>query len=789
MNDKINIIPIVNLQGIVMFPNSLINFDIHDEKSQKAIKSAMNKDQLVFLTMSDKLDEEDSGVSGNDGDIGIISKVKYYINLPSDSIRVLVEGISRGKIVRLLDGEEIIISEEEENDLSNSIEYAEIEYIIDEGEQLLTFHEKEALLRSLKDIFEQYGREIGTLGKETIRQITDEVSSLTELIDEITLIIPLSFEQKHEILITLDLMKRYERLSKFILDEIEIIKIKKQYQIKIKEKVDKNQKEYLLREQLKLIKEELGEEKTDYIDEYYKKLDEIIASDKIKDSIRSTIERLASIGNNTAEASVERKYIELLLELPWDKTSIDSEDLKYSKKVLEEDHYGLKEVKERIIEFLSVRILTKGGETPIICLVGPPGTGKTSIAKSVARALNKKYIKISLGGVRDEAEIRGHRRTYIGALPGRVIASLKNAGVKNPLFLLDEIDKVGSDARGDVSSALLEVLDSEQNNNFVDHYVEMPVDLSEVLFICTANSVRNIQRPLLDRMEVIEIPSYTENEKFHIGKDYLYPKQLKAHGLSKTMLTISDAAITRMISGYTKEAGVRGLERLFGKLCRKAAKEIVVDGKSCVRLSINNLDKYLGKEKYTYQKANKEDQIGIARGLAWTSMGGDTIEIEVNVMPGKGKFNITGKIGDVMKESALAGVSYIRSIGEQFDISPQFFDNNDIHIHIPEGAVPKDGPSAGVTICSAMLSAIIGKNVKADLAMTGEITIRGRVLPVGGLKEKILAAKNARISKVLIPNENKKDIEEIDSEIKDGINIVYVTHMDEVIKHAIVDKE
>ncbi|NMB42960.1 MAG: endopeptidase La [Clostridiales bacterium] len=789
MNDKINIIPIVNLQGIVMFPNSLIHFDIHDEKSQKAIKSAMNKDQLVFLTMSDKLDEEESGVSGNDGDIGIISKVKYYINLPSDSIRVLVEGISRGKIVRLLDGEEIIISEEEENDLSNSIEYAEIEYIIDEGEQLLTFHEKEALLRSLKDIFEQYGREIGTLGKETIRQITDEVSSLTELIDEITLIIPLSFEQKHEILITLDLMKRYERLSKFILDEIEIIKIKKQYQIKIKEKVDKNQKEYLLREQLKLIKEELGEEKTDYIDEYYKKLDEIIASDKIKDSIRSTIERLASIGNNTAEASVERKYIELLLELPWDKTSIDSEDLKYSKKVLEEDHYGLKEVKERIIEFLSVRILTKGGETPIICLVGPPGTGKTSIAKSVARALNKKYIKISLGGVRDEAEIRGHRRTYIGALPGRVIASLKNAGVKNPLFLLDEIDKVGSDARGDVSSALLEVLDSEQNNNFVDHYVEMPVDLSEVLFICTANSVRNIQRPLLDRMEVIEIPSYTENEKFHIGKDYLYPKQLKAHGLSKTMLTISDAAITRMISGYTKEAGVRGLERLFGKLCRKAAKEIVVDGKSCVRLSINNLDKYLGKEKYTYQKANKEDQIGIARGLAWTSMGGDTIEIEVNVMPGKGKFNITGKIGDVMKESALAGVSYIRSIGEQFDISPQFFDNNDIHIHIPEGAVPKDGPSAGVTICSAMLSAIIGKNVKADLAMTGEITIRGRVLPVGGLKEKILAAKNARISKVLIPNENKKDIEEIDSEIKDGINIVYVTHMDEVIKHAIVDKE
>ena len=785
MNSKTNIIPIVTLQGIVMFPNSLIHFDIYDEKSQKAIREAMNKDQLVFLAMSLNQDEKDSG------DIGIISKVKYYINLPGDSIRVLVEGLSRGKIVRLLDSEEIIINEEVSNkedveDKNYLIDYAEIETIKDEGEQLLNFHEKEALLRNLKDIFEQYGKEIGTLGKESIKQITD-VNSLSELIDEITLIIPLSYEHKYEILVTLDLIKRYEKLSKFILDEIEIIKIKKEYQLRIKEKVDTNQKEYLLREQLKLIREELGEEKTDYIEEYLKKVDELIASDKVKESIRSIIEKLQATSNNTAEASIERKYIELLLELPWDKTSQDSEDLKYSKQVLENDHYGLKEVKERIIEFLSVRMLTKGGETPIICLVGPPGTGKTSIARSVARALKKKYIKISLGGVRDEAEIRGHRRTYIGALPGRIISGLKNAGVKNPLFLLDEIDKVGKDARGDVSSALLEVLDSEQNNNFVDHYVEMPVDLSEVLFICTANSIREISRPLLDRMEVIEIPSYTENEKFHIGKDYLYPKQLKAHGLTKSMITISDAAISRMISGYTKEAGVRGLERLFGKICRKVAKEIVIDGKSCVRVSVNNLERYLGKEKYTYQKANKEDQVGIARGLAWTSMGGDTIEIEVNVMPGKGKFSITGKIGDVMKESALAGVSYIRSVGDKFKIAPDFFDNNDIHIHIPEGAVPKDGPSAGITICSAMLSAITGKKVKADLAMTGEITIRGRVLPVGGLKEKILAAKTASISTVLIPMDNKKDIEEIDSEIKDGIKIVYVKDMSEVTSRAIVD--
>ncbi|HHX56032.1 MAG TPA: endopeptidase La, partial [Clostridiales bacterium] len=499
--------------------------------------------------------------------------------------------------------------------------------------------------------------------------------------------------------------------------------------------------------------------------------------------------RLKSFNNNSTEAAVERKYIELLLELPWDKLSPESDDLEFAQNVLEEDHYGLKEVKERIIEFLSVRILTKAGDTPIICLVGPPGTGKTSIAKSIARALNKEYVKISLGGVRDEAEIRGHRRTYVAALPGIIVQGIKNAGVKNPLFLLDEIDKVGSDSRGDVSSALLEVLDSEQNNKFVDHFVEMPVDLSEVLFICTANSIRNIQKPLLDRLEVIEVPSYTENEKFHIGKDFLYKKQLKNNGLKKSQLTISDTAIVKVIAGYTREAGVRQLERNFGKLCRKAAKAIVIDDKDKVRISINNLSDYLGKERFTYEQANKKDQIGIVRGLAWTSMGGDTLEIEVNIMPGKGKFRVTGQIGGVMKESAQAGISYIRSVSKKYNIDSTYFDKYDIHIHIPQGAVPKDGPSAGVSMTTAILSAIIGRKVKADLAMTGEVTIRGRVLKVGGLKEKLLAAKMAKISTVLVPKDNERDIEEIDTEIKDGIHIKYIKDMDEVINYSILTKE
>lgn len=757
-----NILPMVTLQGIVMFPGTLIHFDVNDEKSKKAIKAAMNKEQLVFLSME------------GDNKIGVISKIKHYIKLPNDSLRVLIEGISRAE---LLSSNEI--------DVYDS---GKVVFIEDEGEKLLSFYEKEALLRALKELFISYAKEIGTLGKETIRQIS-EIENLNELIDEISVNINLALEQKREILVTLDIIERHEKLSKYILEERNILKIKKDYQIKVNKKVEKNQKEYLLKEQLELIREELGDSGNDYIDEYIKKTDSLIVSEEVKDKIKTIINRLKSFNNNSTEAAVERKYIELLLELPWDKLSPESDDLEFAQNVLEEDHYGLKEVKERIIEFLSVRILTKAGDTPIICLVGPPGTGKTSIAKSIARALNKEYVKISLGGVRDEAEIRGHRRTYVAALPGIIVQGIKNAGVKNPLFLLDEIDKVGSDSRGDVSSALLEVLDSEQNNKFVDHFVEMPVDLSEVLFICTANSIRNIQKPLLDRLEVIEVPSYTENEKFHIGKDFLYKKQLKNNGLKKSQLTISDTAIVKVIAGYTREAGVRQLERNFGKLCRKAAKAIVIDDKDKVRISINNLSDYLGKERFTYEQANKKDQIGIVRGLAWTSMGGDTLEIEVNIMPGKGKFRVTGQIGGVMKESAQAGISYIRSVSKKYNIDSTYFDKYDIHIHIPQGAVPKDGPSAGVSMTTAILSAIIGRKVKADLAMTGEVTIRGRVLKVGGLKEKLLAAKMAKISTVLVPKDNERDIEEIDTEIKDGIHIKYIKDMDEVINYSILTKE
>ncbi len=782
--DKIKAIPIVTMEEIVVFPGSLIHFDVFDKNSQKAIKAAMNDDQLIFLS----LPLEEQGPQKDNNYVGVVSKVKYYINLANDNIRVLVEGLSRAKLVRVIDNNHnnFDLDNYESKTLGiDDVDYAEIEIINNEGEDLLSFHEKQAMIRSLKEIFTQYTKVIGSLGQETVKRVL-EIESLTELIDEITTNIPIAPSQKQDILETINITFRYEKLSKYILDEIEIIQIKRKYQIKVKEKVDTNQKEYILREQLKLINEELGEGKTDYIEEYLDKLQAIEASDDVEKSIRRKIERLQRLDYSSAESAIERKYLELLLELPWDRMSQDNTDLKHANKILEEDHYGLDKVKTRIIEFLSVRLLTKGGDSPIICLVGPPGTGKTSIAKSIARALDKEYVKVSLGGVRDESEIRGHRRTYIGALPGRIINGLNNAGVKNPVFLLDEIDKVGKDARGDVSSALLEVLDSEQNNSFVDRYVEIPVDLSEVLFICTANSIRNIQQPLLDRMEVIEVSSYTENEKFHIGKDYLYKKQLDINGLTRKQLTITDAAIRRMVRAYTREAGVRALEREFGKLMRKAAKEIVVDGSDKVSININNLEKYLGKEKYQLDTANKRNKVGIARGLAWSNVGGTTLEIEANVMSGKGKFNITGQIGNVMKESASAGLTYIRSIADQYDIKPEYFSTHDLHIHIPEGAVKKDGPSAGITLTTAMFSAITGRKVKADLAMTGEVTLRGRVLTVGGLKEKLLAAKAVNINNILVPKDNKKDIDEFDSELKEGINIKYVSNMDEVLDAALV---
>lgn len=769
MRDEINKLPIITLYGMIMFPGTLIHFDILEETSQEAVKMAMNTDQRVFLSMQKEVDEDGAG---NKNHIGIVAEIKHYINLPNKTMRVLIEGVNRAKLIRSLNHESLF-------------HIGEIEILNEEEEETIPANEKKALLRAIKEVYSQYAKEIGSIGKETLDQIIS-IDNINKIIDEIMLNSPLSIEQKQEILETVDIIKRYEKLLLFITDEIEILRIKKEYQRKVKEQVDKNQKEYLLREQLKLIQEELGNGKEHYIKEYLEEVDRLTASKEVKDTIKEKIEQLKNVSSNQAELANERKYLDLLLSLPWDKKTPESKDLEYAEKVLNEDHYGLEEVKTRITEFLAVRILNKGGNIPIICLVGPPGTGKTSIAKSIARALKKEYVRISLGGVRDEAEIRGHRRTYIGALPGKITNGLKNAKVKNPLFLLDEIDKVGSDYKGDVASALLEVLDAEQNYKFSDHYVEMPVDLSEVLFICTANSLRTIPRPLLDRLEVIEVPSYTENEKMHIAKDFLYKKQLKVNGLTKEQFKISDKAIMQMITGYTKEAGVRNLERHFGKLCRKVAKDIVIGGKDQVRISIRNLEQYLGKEKYTYQLANKKDEIGIVRGLAWTSIGGDTIEIEVNIMPGKGKFDITGQIGNIMRESAQAGISYIRSISSRYQIPSSFFDKQDIHLHIPEGAVPKDGPSAGITMVTAMLSAIIEKKVRADIAMTGEITIRGRVLPIGGLKEKLIAAKTAKISTVILPKENKKDVDEISTEITDGLKIEYVSHVDEVIDHALI---
>ena len=610
------------------------------------------------------------------------------------------------------------------------------------------------------------------------------------MVDQIAVNIPVFYEEKQKLLEAVDLTERFEQLSVLLENEIQVMNIKTEIQEKVKARVDKNQREYILREQLKVIREELGEDTTGAeADHFQEETDKLEASDEVKERIEKEIERFKNAGNNSAESSVIRGYIETLLELPWDKESVDNMDLANAREILDEDHYGLEKVKERVLEFLAVRALTKKGDSPIICLVGPPGTGKTSIARSIARALDKKYVRICLGGVRDEAEIRGHRRTYIGAMPGRIAAGLHQAKVKNPLMLLDEIDKVSADYKGDTSSALLEVLDSEQNNKFADHYVELPIDLSEVLFIATANDIQNIPRPLLDRMEVIEISSYTENEKFHIAKEHLVPKQKKANGLKEAQLVIEDEALMEVISGYTREAGVRSLERQIGRICRKSARKILEEQVKEVVVTKENLEEFLGKERYEFQPANEKPEIGIVRGLAWTAVGGDTLQIEVNVMPGKGEFLLTGQLGDVMKESAQAGISFIRSVAEQYEIPKEFFEKHDIHIHIPEGAVPKDGPSAGITMATAMVSAITKVPVKADVAMTGEITLRGRVLPIGGLKEKLLAAKKAGIHMVLVPEKNEPDVRELDAEITDGLQIEFVGSMEQVLKLALVKKK
>ena len=702
--------------------------------------------------------------------MGTVAYIKQVVKLPHDLLRVLVEGIERAELLGL---------EQEEPFLK-----AETALFEPDGAQY-TKSLKEAMFRSIQELFQRYCMESGKISKDLAAQIMN-ITELEELIPQISVNVPLTYQNKQKILEAVSLENQYEVLAAILNNEIEVLQIGHDLQRKLKARVDKNQRDYILREQLKLIREELGEENTaDTAEEYRQKAEALDAPQEVKDKLNKEIDRFKSMNNAAAESSVLSTYIETLLGLPWNKKSEDSTDLKEAWKILEEGHYGLKDVKERIMEFLAVRKLTSGGKSPILCLVGPPGTGKTSIAKSVAEALHKKYVRICLGGVRDEAEIRGHRKTYVGAMPGRITAALSQAGVSNPLMLLDEIDKTSSDYKGDTSAALLEVLDPEQNNHFNDHYVEVPQDLSEVLFIATANDMDGIPRPLLDRMEVIEISGYTENEKEHIAKDHLIPKQLEVNGIPEGKLKIQTPALRKIITLYTREAGVRGLERKIGQICRKAAREIMENDQKKVTVNSKNLENYLGKARYSYLMANKKDEVGIARGLAWTQVGGDTLQIEVNIMPGKGEFVLTGQLGDVMKESAQAGISYIRSVADKYGIAPEFFQENDIHVHIPEGAVPKDGPSAGITMATAMLSAIIGREVRADVAMTGEITLRGHVLPIGGLKEKLLAAKYAKIKQVLVPKDNKPDIQEMDAEILDGLKISFVDNMNEVLHEAL----
>lgn len=769
MSDRFRKLPAVALRGMTIIPGMVIHFDVSRKKSVKAIENAMLENQQVFLVTQKEIDDENPDFNSM-YKIGTLAEIKQVIKLPNNVLRVLVEGKERAELSGF---------EETEDMLTANIE-------ILEEEDLFPFSPatSEAMIRNLKEIFFIYSNSNTRIPRE-LPVTVGSVQGLKELMDAIITNIPLYYEEKQRLLEADNIQERYELLSVILSNEVEIMRIKHEIQTKVKEKVDKNQKEYLLREQLKLIKEELGEDpSTSDADRFMAEVENLQASDEVKEKIIKEIERFKSIGPNSSESAVERGYIETLLEMPWDKASEDNEDIRNAERILNEDHYGLEKVKERVLEFLAVRILTKKGTTPIICLVGPPGTGKTSIARSIARALNKEYVRISLGGIRDEAEIRGHRKTYVGAMPGRIAVGIKSAGVKNPLMLLDEIDKVSSDYKGDTASALLEVLDSEQNVKFRDHYIEIPIDLSEVMFITTANSLQTIPKPLLDRMEIIEVTSYTENEKIHIATEHLIPKQKKKHGLEEQQLVISPKALKNIISGHTRESGVRSLEREIGELCRKAAREILEKKKKSVKITESNLEKYLGNAVFQYEAANVTDEIGIVRGLAWTSAGGDTLQIEVNVMPGKGEFRLTGQMGDVMKESAMAGISYIRSLSTEFEIPEDFFATHDIHIHIPEGAVPKDGPSAGITMATAMISAVVRKPVRADLAMTGEITLRGRVLPVGGLKEKILAAKNAGIKTVIVPKNNEKDIAEISMEIKRGIEIIYAETMKDVLPLA-----
>lgn len=796
-------IPVVALRGLTVLPQMIISFDISRKKSIAAVEKAMVGDQKILL-VTQKRTEEMNPQAGDLYQMGTIAMVKQLVKLPGGVIRVMAEGEERAELLSLnadgsyLEGEAEIRATEEEN---------------------LGQVEKEAMIRIVKEKLEEYGRVDQTAAREILPNLL-AITELPELLNQTAVQFPWEYTVKQQVLDQVYLTGQYEQIVSILLTEIEVFQIKKEFQSKVKAAIDKNQKDYILREQMRIIREELGEDNPmSDADELKEKLASLKAGKEVKDRIAKEIERFKGMPGGSQDANVLRTYLETVLELPWDKVTRDNNDLRHAEEILNEDHYGLEKVKERVLEYLAVRILTKKGTSPIICLVGPPGTGKTSIARSVARALGKKYVRISLGGVHDEAEIRGHRKTYVGAMPGRIVEGLKQAGVKNPLMLLDEIDKVSSDYKGDTSSALLEVLDSEQNVKFRDHYVEIPVDLSEALFIATANTTQTIPGPLLDRMEVIEVSSYTENEKFHIGKNYLIPKQMERHGLTKKDLSVSGAALEKIIHNYTREAGVRNLERRIGDICRKAAREILEEqmrekrrqktkslkaaeiktekadkkaGKEkaghekTIRVTEKNLEKYLGREKIQFEDACETDQVGIVRGLAWTSVGGDTLEIEVNVMPGKGVLQLTGQMGDVMKESAQTALSYVRSAADQYGVKNSYFEKHDIHIHIPEGAVPKDGPSAGITMAAAMMSAVTNRLVSAKTAMTGEVTLRGRVLPIGGLKEKLLAARMAHIEKVLVPAKNRSDVEELSREITKGMEIVFVTSMEEVLREALL---
>lgn len=769
MEDKTITMPVIALRGMTVLPKMMIHFDISRSKSIAAVEKAMVSDQKVCLVTQKNSEDPDPGIEDLH-QVGCVALIKQLVKIPNNVVRVMVEGLERAELLALDSEEPFLVGEIEG---------------LQTSEDTVDYVTGQAMVRILQEKLEEYGKENPRLMKEVFPNLM-VLTNLEELLDQMAIQLPWDYTVRQQVLECLLLEERYETVMRSLLTEIEISRVKREIQGRVKENIDKNQKDYILREQLKVIREELGEDNPlSDADEYEKQLKSLKADKETKDKIHKEIERFKAMPGGSQEANVLRMYLETVLDLPWKKVSKDNNSMNHAEAILNEDHYGLEKVKERILEYLAVRVLTKKGTSPIICLVGPPGTGKTSIARSVAKALNKQYVRISLGGIHDEAEIRGHRKTYVGAMPGRIVEAMRQAGVSNPLMLLDEIDKVSSDYKGDTSSALLEVLDGEQNIKFRDHYVELPIDLSGVLFIATANTTQTIPGPLLDRMEVIEVNSYTENEKYHIAKDYLVKKQLERNGLTDKQVSISDKALEKIIHNYTREAGVRNLERRIGDICRKAAREFLEDKKTAIRISENGLEKYLGKEKVTFEDVNEEDEVGIVRGLAWTSVGGDTLQIEVNVMPGKGSLQMTGQMGDVMKESAQTALSYVRSVCPEYGVSDDYFEKHDIHLHIPEGAVPKDGPSAGITMATAMLSAITNRKVDAKLAMTGEITLRGRVLPIGGLKEKILAARMAHMKRVLVPDKNRPDIAELSKEITKGLEIIFVKAMPEVLAEAL----